>query len=330
MLGSVLLTLVAAEQAARRFWEPPQPIQYPPLPDEYEDLEWLQDAQGLARPNVRAINAGVLFETNSAGFRGPEVAPGKPREIFRVAVIGDSYSMGWGVNREDTYAVRLEQALGTSRPDLRIEVLNFGLAGQDTEAVVERFHTLGLDYEPDLVVYGFSVNDLENDAYRHTSVSADVAAKELEESRLTLWRIVAPRMSSLAEVTARKGSYVHELDVNYFEEAEAFGVALEALDRLADTAEQRGICAVMLIHTQLRFLNFLHPYQRHYDALASAAEEHGLFVVPTAEAFLGHGEGELRIKADDPHPGAEAHAILADELLAALEELPERCWSGAR
>ena len=304
------------------------PAPRPPLPEEWRDLPSLRSVYAFDQPGVRGVNAGALFETNSAGFRGPERSLEKPPGVFRIAVIGDSFAMGWGVKQEDTYAARIERTLTDRHPNRKIEVLNLGLAGQDTTAAVERLHVLGLPFDPDLVVVGFTVNDLENEFYRRTSVPLDVVARAIERSPLYLWRILAPRIAPLAEALwVTEGSYLQELDINYFENPKAWGHALSALERLAETAEQRGSCTLLLVHTRLHFLNRLHPYHRHYDAMASAAGERGFFVVPTLDRFLGHKDRDLWLLADDPHPGPEAHRLLAEALLEGIGDLPERCWS---
>ena len=64
-----------------------------------------------ASRNVRGLHKWVLYRTNSAGFRGPEYEIPKPPELFRTVIIGDSYTMGSGVEEEFTYAREVERAL---------------------------------------------------------------------------------------------------------------------------------------------------------------------------------------------------------------------------
>ncbi len=319
-----MLAFVAAELVARAVWEPPLPQPGPELPEELHDLPALRSRYQLAQPNLRGVNAGALFETNSAGFRGRERTPEKPPGVFRIGVIGDSWAMGWGVAEEATYAHRLEQTLGGRDPT--VEVLNFALAGVNARDAVERLHRVGLAFDPDLVIYGFTVNDVEGPSYRTTVPPPEAIGRAVRGSPYYLWRVLAPRYGSLAEVLwAPRGSYVYDLDQNYFENPKAWGDFTAALDRLATTTRERDACALMLIHTRLHFLNALHPYHRHYDAAAEAAEARGIPVVRTFDAFRGRKDRELWVLPADPHPGPEAHGILAEQLAAGLDALPERC-----
>jgi lysophospholipase L1-like esterase len=319
--GGLAVALCLGEVATRIFWQEPSTSR-PPVPAAWRELPDLRTKADLALPNLRARNAGALYETNSAGFRGRERSLAKPPGAFRIALIGDSIAMGWGVAEVDSYAARLEAALGPP-----FEVLNFGVAGLDAVESVERYHAKALAFAPDLVVYGFTLNDLDNAHYRHSADDLGDVHRELTAHPSWLWaRVLLPRLGSLREVLfAPPGSPLFELDDNWFHNPAAWETALAALDRLAATAQQRDRCAVLLIHPQLHFLNALHPYQRHYQAIALAAEERGLFVVRPIDDFLGRKDRRLWVAADDPHPGPEAHAMLAARLASALRALPARC-----
>lgn len=325
LAGGFTLALLAAELAARVLWRPDAPP-VRAIPEAWRGLPDLRTRVDLGQPNVRALNAGALYETNSAGFRGRERAAQAPPGGFRVALIGDSFAMGWGVAEADSYAARLEAALGRNAAGAPAEVLNFGLAGLDAVEVVERFHGLALAYDPDLVIYGFTLNDLENAHYRRSAPHLGEVHDVLMASPSYLWRVLAPRLGPFREVLwAPPGTPLYELDDNYFRNGPAWQTALAALDRLADTARQRGDCAVLLIHPQLHFLNALHPYHRHYDAIEQAARERGFFTVRAVDDFLGRKDRALWAAPDDPHPGPEAHALLAERLLRELSALPARC-----
>jgi hypothetical protein len=281
----------------------------------------------MARPNVRGLVGGALYATNSAGFRGPDRSLEKPPGVFRIAVFGDSIAMGAGVTQEETYAFGLERALETIRPGRRYEVLNLGLGGLNARFAVDRLVRLGLRYEPDLLVYGYTLNDIEGPAYRRSVEFAAIDPLRFASSPLALLRILGPRFDSLRElVLAPRGSYSFELDENYFRNPRAWQEVLRALDRLARVARERGSCAVVLVHTRLYWLSLLHPYRRHYAAVLEAARARGLHAI---ESFRTHGGARaesLWVGPFDPHPNARGHELLLAALLEGLADLPETCW----
>src|SRR5207237_633528 len=74
---------------------------------------------------------GITYATNADGFRDRTYPRAKPPGTFRVVVLGDSITLGWGVALEESFPKRLEQRLGPS-----VQVLSLGVAGYNpyTEA----------------------------------------------------------------------------------------------------------------------------------------------------------------------------------------------------
>jgi hypothetical protein len=335
---SLFLALLVAEGVARVLWElrmervrEGQAGGRRSVPEEWAHLPEIRGLFEVAKPNVRGRMGGVLFETNRFGFRGPERSLEKPAGTFRVALIGDSVTMGYGVLYEDTYAARIEGALAELRPGTRFEVINVGLSGLASGAVIDRFEELAIRFDPDLVVYGYTLNDIEGEHYRNsydTSSKRDLQA--IYASPLRLWRLVGPSWKNMIDLLfSPPGSYDYELDQNYFHNPEAWHDVEQSLDRLAALAAQRGICAVLLFHTRLESLNFLHPYHVYYDAIASAAGERGFEVARSFAHFRGNEATSLWVTAFDAHPNPRGHELLAEALAEGLGALPQSCWQPA-
>jgi len=96
---------------------------------------------------------------NADGFRGREYGVGKS-DAIRIIVLGDSVTFGRGVPLESTYARLLEDRLNAEeRGGLRYEVLNLAVGGYNSRQQLEFYKTKGRQYEPDLLVIGFVLND---------------------------------------------------------------------------------------------------------------------------------------------------------------------------
>ncbi len=68
--------------------------------------------------------------------------------------------MGAGVEEAESYAQQLEQFFRTESTGHRYEVINAGLAGANSLTAARRLgHYAGI-YHPNLLVYGFTVNDI--------------------------------------------------------------------------------------------------------------------------------------------------------------------------
>ncbi|MEE2941287.1 MAG: SGNH/GDSL hydrolase family protein [Planctomycetota bacterium] len=116
---------------------------------------------GLAvelRPSFETVYKGVAVRTNSMGMRGPEVGPREPG-LLRVALCGDSFTFGSGVEYEGTLAASLERAL--AERGTPAVVFNLGVPGYTAEeaAAAAEHRVPGL--APDVLVYVLYANDVD-------------------------------------------------------------------------------------------------------------------------------------------------------------------------
>lgn len=96
---------------------------------------------------------GKRLQTNSLGMRGPEILDSP---AYRIALLGDSFAFGWGVEYQESFAYLLGEMLSKEFGQA-IEVLNYGVPGYSTFQEVSRFEELGI--WPDLVLLYFVDND---------------------------------------------------------------------------------------------------------------------------------------------------------------------------
>jgi lysophospholipase L1-like esterase len=332
-IAGASLVLVAAEVALRITGSMSSDVaEEPPLDPELEGLPVLKSMRDLSRPNVRGVLGDVLYRTNSDGFRGREFDHEVPPGIFRIVLIGDSYTMGWKVAEEDTYAARLETALSAAGGN-RFEVLNFGLSGLNIRQVILRLQRNGLAYEPNLIVYGYTLND----AFQRVGAKDGLA--EQRHAQLNEWsryqhspshlvRAFWPRWVGLRNSIIRpKGSLERTLEDNYSDPVVSARID-QSLGALAGIGRKRDICVVMLVHTAIASLRTSHPFETIYDRMERAARKHGIHVVQSYPYYRWNDSSALRISAIDTHPNAEGHRLLADALFDGLRELPPHCGLG--
>ena len=106
------------------------------------------------------------FQTNADSIRGSrdystEAAPG----ITRIAMIGDSFTMGEEVGESETFSYQLQQALPQT------EVINFGVGGYGIDQILLHMEQHVVPYKPDVVVLGFVRDDMRRSmwSFRHHS-----------------------------------------------------------------------------------------------------------------------------------------------------------------
>jgi lysophospholipase L1-like esterase len=330
---SIATALAIAEAIARLAWRLPAPGDSAAV-RRTDGLPLIRTIAALMQPNTHGVMLnGTYYRTNSLGVRGPEYALWPPPGVFRICIVGDSVTMGVLVEEEDAYPARLEAALNARPGPYRYEVLNVGMAGANIQQVVHRLETIGLRYDPDLIIYGWTVNDITGPGYEAFqkpqlhALSLLRRYDRFKDSPSYLLRVLWPSWVSLSELIAPDPkSYLAELRHNYFENASAIEHFVSHLDRLAEMGARRDVCVVVFIHTHLGQLNVFHPLRPLYDHVADTARSRGLLVVPSFRVFRGQNEWALRISNWDSHPNPEGHRLLARALLEGLDALPEKCF----
>lgn len=342
-LAGLAALLILAELLVRVSWRDGAPAGEPaPGPGDEAashakkgDLPVLRSVFELGRKNVRGIHKGLPFRTNSAGFRGPEVAERPEPGVFRIVVAGDSVTMGSGVWEKQAYPALLEARLNERAEGIRYEVLNLGLSGINTRWVAHRIETIGLPHHPHLIVYGYTMDDIDGPACISTVTSETARArrKRLERFASSPSRLLQagwPVAVELAEILLKpEGTQEHDLYFNYFENPKAWGIVEQELDRMAALAEAAGICVHVLVHTGNDQLRRLFPHRRINRRIERAARQRGFTVTQTYPYFRGRDPDALRLSPFNQHPNAAAHELLASALHDGLQALPERCWAAA-
>ena len=132
------------------------------VPDEDRGFAQRPGAEGWYREEGESY-----IRINGDGLRDMGYARAKLADTFRIAVLGDSFTVAWEVPVEATFEAVMERAL-KGCPILagkRVEAHNFGVSSYGTaqELLTLRYHVW--DYDPDLVVLAvFTANDIHNNS----------------------------------------------------------------------------------------------------------------------------------------------------------------------
>jgi len=102
---------------------------------------------------------------NSKGLREREIPYEKPAGTFRVLVIGDSNVAGFEVGEDETFT-RVTESLLRER-GYNVEFLNGGHRGYGTDQSLLFLMDEGMKYQPDLVLYFWSDNDVDDNVTVH-------------------------------------------------------------------------------------------------------------------------------------------------------------------
>jgi hypothetical protein len=99
-------------------------------------------------------------EINSFGMRDEEFDIDSIRDLYKIAVIGDSHAYSTRVkNMAETFPSQLEKYLNQNTRQRMVKVLNFGVPGYNTAQELEVLKTKALMFEPQMVILQYCIND---------------------------------------------------------------------------------------------------------------------------------------------------------------------------
>ena len=105
--------------------------------------------------SMRSVTKHGVITTNRFGMRDKDYAEQAPPGVFRIALLGASGDMGWGVGDGETYEAVLERRLNDAAAEIGvagIEILNFAVPGY--KPLQQRMALdKSLAYGPDAVFY---------------------------------------------------------------------------------------------------------------------------------------------------------------------------------
>ena len=114
------------------------------------------------RPNMeythQSIDGRFNFISNNRGFRSHrDIDYLKQNDELRILCLGDSHTLGYEVNQDQTFSAVAETVLNNSQ--IKATVINAGVSGFSTAEALIFLENEGYKYDPDFVVLGLYAND---------------------------------------------------------------------------------------------------------------------------------------------------------------------------
>ena len=132
---------------------------------EHTTVYWVSDPNLDDEPmSHREMNTTFPVSTDRNGLRAADHRVDKDPNVFRIMMLGCSTTFGWGVKDDETVPAQLEQALRERGYD-GVEVINAGQPGYTSFQGLWLWDKVLHEYDPDLVVLGFVVQDARRAAY---------------------------------------------------------------------------------------------------------------------------------------------------------------------
>ncbi len=258
----------------------------------------------------------ILIRTNSEGLRGSmDYSPEKPPGTYRIAIVGDSVTFGWGMKEGFYYPAILEKLLQREVGNqVRIEVMNFGVPGYNGDQKIITLRNKVLHYRPDAVIMGWLIDDLGHPSYLFgVPFLPNSATKFLNGHSYVFGCFRQKILNRWYQLNA----------IPYKEQYQAAGKKKteEMFGKIADISRKNNLKILVAILPVWQTIekNRADGIIDIHALIAKASADNGLDTVDVLSYI--HGEDSLYFalnKTDIYHPNLGGHTLIANVLAEAL------------
>jgi lysophospholipase L1-like esterase len=262
--------------------------------------------------------------SNSRGYRDFDHDPEKGDGVFRIVIVGDSVVYGERIeDLESTFGKVLEKTLNQNAEGQSFETIHLARKAYTTQQELILLRSEVFDYQPDLVLLNYVLNDPLSPVYH------PVSYKDPRYGYQSKWHQPASHAVSFVK---KKFFYVWErwkgrscpgefhefLHCTYRDQIE------ESLEEIATLSKEKNTPIVFVINP-IYHRNAYREYRLSHlhERLAEMATGKGLVVYDILDAFRGHRAAEVGFcprSCDVWHPNARGHELIAKFLYLRIKE----------
>lgn len=313
LVTSVMLSLIVIESFLWIYQSKPEIKQELVMP-----WEWKKKNVNIPGAFEAYYWHNILHVQDKNGMRRITLFPPKLGGKFRIMIVGDSLTYGYGVREEETYPMKIEAALTRN---FNVEVLNLGVNGMQSDGILRIVRKYTPTLQPDLIIYGVCLNDFlpphvadykNNMAYR---LPFPEAIKEILSERTCLGRLISDSYNSVLMRLGLRNDFFNDVlkDFNNYRTRFARDVR-DMNDFVLDRGSPPIVAMVLNQYPEL--------HSKGYQ-LAMAAEQYltdaGMTVIPTEEFYKKYDKQLMAVSQWEAHPNTKAHKIFADFFVTYLQ-----------
>jgi GDSL-like lipase/acylhydrolase family protein len=269
---------------------------------------------GNAHDFVGQHGPAPAIRVNNLGFRDRDVPPKSDK--YRIAVVGDSFAWGQGVEEGDRFSNLIEQALGP-----RYEVFNLGRPGNNMPEHLDVL-TQALAIRPDFVLLQLYINDWETASMERPQPKPLLPERwnRALESRSILYDLLRNQWGTVQEKIGVSDSYAEYMARNLRDRTSpnarlAYGQLAEFFDRAE--AAHVGVGAVLFpAPDALGKFGRDYPFGFLHEGTAQVCAEKRVPFLDLLPAYSRIEEPRtLWVSPFDAHPNAMSNKLAATEIL---------------
>lgn len=259
-------------------------------------------------PNASSFLMGAQMTINEHGLRDEPLPLVKPDNELRILMLGDSLTVGWGVDVQDTTSNILESELSRTFTDKKVQVINTGVGNYNTSMEVGYFLQRGYKFQPDLVVLNYFINDAEPTPKRksHSVFDASYA-----------YVLLRGRTDVLSRQVFNRPDWQDYYSNLYETDNPGLRVAEESIGRLAKYCADNNIPLLIANYPELHETRD-YPFDNVRDWLKALSAKLGVAYVDLFPAIEGEEPASLWVSENDAHPNRKANDLFVERMIPSV------------
>jgi hypothetical protein len=264
------------------------------------------------KPNVKRKYPAGMRITNSLGMPNPEYGYEKPPHTRRIALLGDSLSVGpFGQDYAALLEARLNQA-NTTPETQKFEILNFSVYGYNILQMMDVALYVAPNFHPDVYLV----------ALTHIQAGGKKASTGLHLARLELEGI-DPKYDFLRQIDAQAGlkpadhlnALMRKLTPFHFQ------MTQWALEQIKNSATSQGAqMVIILVPAPIPAA----VEAQAFDDIRPTIDKVGVPVIDLRDTFKSKNVANLQVEYGvDIHPNAHGHEMIFESLYQAIQQDPK-------
>jgi D-alanyl-lipoteichoic acid acyltransferase DltB (MBOAT superfamily) len=271
-------------------------------------------AQSELIPSLAISTQFGKISVNRWGMRDQDYEAQPAFGVYRMALLGPSTVMGWGVADGETFEALLENRLNRDRPQApfsKYEILNFAVPG----------------YQPPQELVAFE----KATAFGPHAIIYVATGREITQAARYLVQVVQKRIDipyDYLRTVVQKAGLEPGMDETVALkrlEAQRAEILTWVYRRIVDESRARGIVPVFVFLPQV----YEGAWQEETPETLRIAEAAGFVVIDLANIYKNEDIRALRVADWDNHPNARGHQLIAARLYDALRERQDVVFKGA-
>jgi lysophospholipase L1-like esterase len=251
-------------------------------------------------------------------------------------LVSDSIGFGTNVRLEEAYPKILESLAGTVSAPIRTEVISYSMPGLSLRQKFHLVERYARDYDPDLIVIDYAINDIEFESKKSIAVEGGRAcAIELIhlpfpcswKDQLKQSAFLFVLQQGIENVLHRmnwedRNHFYAQVEGDYYHSLYAMSVKREYLDtwfrNIGNYQRETGIPVLIPIFP-LIYDYAQYKWEDLNQLIIEQCQANGLAHVSLLDAYRAYPWNELRVQRGDfTHPSVKGNTVAAEAILASL------------